>query len=85
MEAHEVSMKTLFKKILPSKKASENPVLRRKNSKITTNTWNSFIPCRNQQQNHHYFCKGNTNILKSTGLVFVKHLWQLIRAQLMIN
>jgi len=30
MEAHKVSMKTLFKKILPSKKASENPVLRRK-------------------------------------------------------
>jgi len=35
MEAHKVSMKTLFKKILPSKKASENPVLRRKISKPT--------------------------------------------------
>jgi len=30
MEAQKVSMKTLFKKILPSKKASENPVLRQK-------------------------------------------------------
>jgi len=33
METQKVSMKkTLFKKILPSKKASENPVLRRKNN-----------------------------------------------------
>jgi len=43
MEAQKVSMKkTLFKKILPSKKASENPVLRRNPRQPPTLGINSF-------------------------------------------
>jgi len=69
MEAQKVSMKTLFKKILPSKKASENPVLRRKffQDQPPILGINSFHVETNTK-NHHYFCKGNTNTFKALDL-----------------
>jgi len=73
MEAHKVSMKkTLFKKILPSKKLLRTLCSDEKFSKTTISKLGiSSFHVETNSKNHHYFCKGNTNIFKSTGLVFV--------------
>jgi len=48
--------------MLPSKKASENPVLRRKNNPRQPPTLGIYSFHVDNSKNHHYFFKGNTNI-----------------------